>query len=116
MVRFGPREATPGQARRSMGEQVRGTGQFIANHDPQALHAATRHALDEAARTRIEGYAGLDDLQRVGALARIAAIDKAALLTALRPGADAPTARWLAAIATMEHARRALLLAAAPHS
>jgi hypothetical protein len=112
MVRFGPREATLAQARRSMGEQLRGTGEFIAARDPQALHAATREALDEAARSRIEGYAGLDDVARVDALARVARLDKTALREALRPAA-APH-QILAAIATLEQARRALLHAAVP--
>jgi hypothetical protein len=50
MVRFGPREAVPPRARRSMGEQVRGTGHFIAGTDPQALHAATRRAFEAVAQ------------------------------------------------------------------
>ena len=55
MVRFGPREAVPPQARRSMGEQVRGTGQFIAGTDPRALHAATRQAFEAVARRARRG-------------------------------------------------------------
>ena len=69
MVRFGPREAAQAHARRSMGEQVRGTGEFIAGNDPAALHAATRKAFDDAARARIEAWAELDDEARVAAIA-----------------------------------------------
>ena len=120
MVRFGPREVPPAQARRSMGEQVRGTGQFIAENDPQALHAATRKAFDDAARTRIEGSADLDDEARAAAVAAQLApaltLDAAALVAALSAIPRAQPAQWLAAIDTIEQARRALLRAAAPSS
>ena len=118
MVRFGPREAPAVQARRSMGEQVRGTGEFIAASDPAALHSATRRAFDDAARARVEGYAALDDPERVELLARqlapAFALDKAALLGALNAAPRANTTQWLAAIATIEEARRALMRAPAP--
>ena len=118
MVRFGPREAPAAQARRSMGEQVRGTGEFIAATDPAALHSATRRAFDDAARTRLEGYASLDDPERVALLAQqlapVLALDQPALLGALNAAPRANTAQWLAAIATIEEARRALLRAPAP--
>jgi hypothetical protein len=117
MVRFGPREAPPPPARRSMGEQVRGTGQFIADTDPGALHAATRHAVDAAARPRIEGYDDLDDAGRAAAIAtRLApgqALDVGALAAAFGGPPRAQQAQWLAAIETLERARRALLRAAA---
>ncbi len=121
VVRFGPRVAPPVQARRSMGEQVRGTGQFIAERDPQALHAATRKAFDDAARPRIEGYADLDDEARAAALAAQLApgltLDAAALVSALSSIPRAHPAQWVAAIDTIEQARRALLRAgAAPPS
>ena len=111
MVRFGPRQALPPRARRSMGEQVHGTGQFIAGTDPQALHAATRQAFDDAARLRVERYAELDDSDRIVALATGVALDKQALMAALRPGPKSTPAQWLAAIAVIEQARRALLRA-----
>ena len=118
MVRFGPRQALPPRARRSMGEQVRGTGQFIAGTDPQALHAATRQAFDDAARVRIEDYAQLTDSDRIHALAALlapaAVLDKEALMAALRPGPKSTPAQWLAAISLIEQARRSLLRAPAP--
>jgi len=121
MVRFGPREAAPPQARRSMGEQVRGTGHFIAGSDPQALHAATRQAFEAAARRRVEGWAELDDTDRVAALAASLqhphAIDHAALQASMNIGGGATPAQILAAIAVLEQARRALLgVPAAPSS
>lgn len=113
MVRFGPREAPPPLARRSMGEQVRGTGQFIAGTDPRALHAATRLAFDAVARTRVEDWAGLDDAARVAALAAALAhshaINQPALLQSLNLGTGATPAQILAATAVLEQARRALL-------
>ncbi len=113
MVRFGPREAAPPPARRSMGEQVRGTGQFIAGTDPHALHAATRLAFDAIARTRVEDWAGLDDAARVAALAAAIAhshaIDQPALLQSLNVGTGATPAQILAATAVLEQARRALV-------
>ena len=118
MVRFGPRQALPPRARRSMGEQVHGTGQFIAGTDPQALHAATRQAFDDAARVRIENYAQLTDSDRVHALSALLAstsvLDKEALMAAFRPGPKSTPAQWLQAIAHIEQARRSLLRA--PHT
>ena len=120
MVRFGPREAPAVRARRSMGEQVRGTGEFIAATDPAALHSATRRAFDDAARTRIEDWATLDDPERVDALARrlgdAVALDRQALLAALNAAPRPHAAQWLAAIATIEEARRALLRARPPET
>jgi hypothetical protein len=114
--RFGPRESVAPVARRSMGEQIRGTGQFIAATDPQALHAATRLAFDDAARARIERYDELSDAERVAALATSAGaalvLDRAALLAALHPGPNATPAQWLTAIAIVEQARRTLAQAA----
>ncbi len=113
MVRFGPREAVPPQARRSMGEQVRGTGQFIAGTDPRALHAATRLAFEDAARKRVEAWAALSDSERIAALAEAVAhshaIAQPVLLQSLNIGAGATPAQILAAIAVLEQARRALL-------
>ena len=117
MIRFGPREALPPQARRSMGEQVRGTGQFIAGTAPAALHAATKKAFEDVARTRIESWADRTEADRVVALAQVLApavtLDKAALLASLNIGGGATPAQILAAIAVLEQSRRALLRAPA---
>ena len=75
---------------------------------------------DDAARTRIEGYADLDDEARAAAVAAQLApaltLDAAALVAALSAIPRAQPAQWLAAIDTIEQARRALLRAAAPSS
>jgi hypothetical protein len=120
MVRFGPREAQPPRARRSMGEQVRGTGHFIAGSDPRALHAATRQAFEAVARRRVEGWAELDDSARIEALAASMphAFAPAALQASMNIGGGATPAQVIAAIAVLEQARRALLRAHAgplPH-
>jgi hypothetical protein len=118
MVRFGPREAVPPQARRSMGEQVRGTGQFIAGTDPRALHEATRKAFEELARLRVEGWADLDNTERIAALAKAVAhthaLDPSTLLASMTLGGGATPTQILTAIAVLEQARRALLRASAP--
>ncbi len=116
-VRFGPRVALAPRARRSMGEQVRGTGHFIAATDARALHAATRQAFEEVARTRVEAWNERDDADRIAALAdSIApthAIDRAALQASLNVGSAATSTQILTAIAVLEQARRALLRAPA---
>ena len=113
LPRFGPREARPAPARRSMGEQVRGTGQFIAASEPRALHAAARQAFDAVGRTRIDAWNQRNDAERVAALADALAptttLDRAALLAALAPPAAAKPDQILAATAVIEQARRALL-------
>jgi hypothetical protein len=118
MVRFGPREAVPPQARRSMGEQVRGTGQFIAGTDSRALHEATRKAFEDLARLRVEGWANLDNAERIAALAKAVAhthtLDQPTLLASLTIGGGATPTQILTAIAVLEQARRALLRASAP--
>ena len=49
-VRFGPLTAASETARRSLAEQIRGTGQFVLRHGGgEALHAAAVRALNEAA-------------------------------------------------------------------
>jgi len=120
MTRFGPREAVPPQARRSMGEQLRGTGQFIAGTDARALHAATRKAFDDAARPRVEAWSERDDADRIAALAQSLApshsVDAAALLAALHVGSGATRPQILAATAVLEQARRAILRASAARS
>ena len=120
MVRFGPREAVPPRARRSMGEQVRGTGHFIAGSDARALHAATRLAFEAEARRRVQGWADLEEAARIEALVASLphpqAIDRAALRASMNIGGGATPAQVVTAIAALEQARRALLRAPAASS
>src|SRR6185503_10625564 len=74
-VRFGPLAAPAPTARRSLAEQIRGTGRFALHHGgSEALHAASVRALDEAARRRVAGYAALPAKARTDADALAAAV------------------------------------------
>jgi hypothetical protein len=108
-VRFGPLLAEADVARRSLAEQIRGTGQFALRHGgTSALHAACVRALDEAARRRISGYAGLESEQRAGVLARLTGVDPQALGAALHGGQRSPDLRT--SMALLESVRRHLLI------
>jgi hypothetical protein len=108
-VRFGPLAATPDPARRSLGEQIRGTGQFILRVDSgRALHAAASRALREAAQRRIPGFAALQAQERVAALARITHLDEDALADALHYAGPRRPGQLRNAIALLETARRSL--------
>lgn len=75
-VRFGPLEASPDSARRSLAEMIRGMGQFtwrIGNG--RSLHSAMVRALDEAARLRIPRYELLSKQEQVAAIARVTQLD-----------------------------------------
>ena len=83
-VRSGPLAAEEPPVRRSLAEQIRGTGRFALLHDGgEPLHAAAARALDEAARRRIPGWTGLDAPGRVRALGGVTGIAPAALDAAL---------------------------------
>lgn len=76
-MRFGPMEAAPALARRSLAEQIRGTGQFILRAgEGRALHAAMVRAVHEAAARRIPGYARLPASERIDAIGKLADVDQ----------------------------------------
>ena len=86
-VRFGPLEATPDRARRSLAEQIRGTGQFTLRFGGgQALYSATARALEEAAIRHVPGYEHLQAQERVATLATLTGIDSGELSAALHNG------------------------------
>jgi hypothetical protein len=107
-VRFGPGVATADLARRSVGEQVHGIAGFLRRREPASLHRAARRALEDLARRHVADYEQLDEAQRVAVIADLASLPAAPLAAAMRPGPTSPAAQWLAACATLEHARRAL--------
>ncbi len=75
-ARFGPLEAHPETSRRSLAEQIRGTGRFVYRIDGgRSLHGAMVRALHDAARLRIPSYDGLHGEDRLAALSRIVGID-----------------------------------------
>lgn len=109
-ARLGPLAALPDVARRSLVEQIRGTGRFaLDNGDGASLYAATAQALESAARQRVPRYRQLGEHERVAALARLTQIAEPALAAALG-GADSIRQQDLrGAIATLETARRRML-------
>ena len=109
-VRFGPLiELSPG-ARRSLAEQIRGTGQFALRHGAgDSLHAACARALQEAAKRRIAGYLHLSAGERLSALARVTGFERHALAAALHHAGSRRSHELRNTIALMEAARRQIM-------
>lgn len=109
-VRFGPLAAAPDSARRSLAEQIRGTGRFaIRLGDGQALHVATLRAMHEAARKRIPRYDSLPHEERIAAIAGETGLDAEALATAIDHLGPRRTTELAHTIALLESARRRIL-------
>jgi hypothetical protein len=110
-VRLGPLAAPPPTARRSLAEQIRGTGEFAVHHGGGgAMHAACVRALDEAARRRIGGYAHMEAEARAATLARLTGLGPAALAAALHHPRTSRPHELRGTIALLETARRRLLV------
>jgi hypothetical protein len=109
-ARFGPLMNEPPIARRSLAEQIRGTGQFaLRQGDGESLHAASLRALTEAAARCVPGYAHLSPSDRAAALARLTGFERDAF-TAAAYHAGLRTANELRhTIAFLETARREIL-------
>ena len=109
-VRFGPLAAAADPARRSLAEQIRGTGLFTLRFGGgRALHAATVRALSEAAARRLPHYDRLPGPERVAALAALTGLGTQELSAALEePGARRRDIRRI--IALLEAARRRVAL------
>jgi hypothetical protein len=109
-VRIGPLLAPTPTARRSLAEQVRGTGAFVLRHGgAESLHAACVRALDEVARRRIAGYTGLPVGERMAALARLTGFEPNALADAIYHSRMRRSHEWPGTIALLETARRRML-------
>lgn len=105
-ARFGPLIATPDSARRSLAEQIRGTGQFTLRFGGgRALYAATLRALNEAATRRVPHYERLSAEERVATLAPLTGFDPSELSAALKTGGRS-SHELCKAIAVLETARR----------
>ncbi|HSL20229.1 MAG TPA: DUF4350 domain-containing protein [Vicinamibacterales bacterium] len=110
-VRFGPLAASPPAARRSLAEQIRGTGQFALRYGRgKALHAASVRALDEAARRRVSSYTNMPPPERTEALARLTRFDRDSLAAAIHHPALHRPHELRRTIALLEAARRHILL------
>lgn len=109
-VRFGPPAAPEDNARRSLAEQIRGTGQFALRHGSgESLHAATVRALDEAGERRIPSYARLVAIERAAAVARLTGFDTNAIATAVHHPRARRSHELRGTIALLEAARRMLI-------
>jgi hypothetical protein len=110
-VRFGPLAAAQPSARRSLAEQIRGTGLFALRHGgADSLHAACVRALDEAAQRRIPGYTHLSATERAGALARLTGFDREALAAAVHHARLRRSHELRGTIGLLESARRQTLI------
>jgi hypothetical protein len=109
-IRFGPLAAPLQTARRSLAEQIRGTGQFALRHGGgEALHAAAVRALDEAAARRVSSYARLSAKERAAALGRLTGIEPASLAAAIYHPRLRRSSELRSTIALLENARRLTL-------
>jgi hypothetical protein len=109
-VRFGPTLGVPEPRRRSMAEQIRGSGRFVLTHgDGLPLHAASVRALTEAAHRRIPAYSRLSRPQRAAALAKATGLDGAAIISAIDAVSKRRPHELPATLGLLETARRQLL-------
>ena len=108
-TRFGPMAAVRDGARRSLAEQIIGTGRFIIRFNGgKTLHAATVRALLESARRHIPHYDRLGTQDRIAALAVATNINVDELNSAIHhQGIRRPT-DLRHVITVLEHARRIL--------
>jgi len=109
-TRFGPLVAPSERARRSLAEQILGTGRFALRvGGGAALAAAARRALHEAAARRIVGYENLAGVARAQAVASLAGVDARELETALDVAQDSRTLELRTKVALLESTRRQLV-------
>ena len=109
-ARFGPPVVATEGARRSLAEQIVGTGRFTLRvGGGQALHAAAVRALHEAATRKIAGYARMSAADRIARISQVTQTDEDALAETLNY-AGARRARELKhAVDLLEGIRRRLL-------
>jgi len=116
-MRFGPMAAPRDGARRSLAEQIIGTGHFILRFNgDQALHAAAVRALTDVARKQIAHYDRLNTQERTRALAKETGLDEEALSYAIHFQGKRRAADLRHAISLLEQARRQLLSANPSHA
>ena len=110
-VRFGPMAAPTDTARRSLAEQIRGTGQFTMRiGSTGALHAATARALNEVAARYINAYESLPGAERMQALEKATGFEASSLAAALQHSGPGRTEHLRADLELLEAARRRILL------
>ncbi len=108
-ARFGPPVAPTELARRSLAEQIRGTGQFTLRcGGGQALYGAAVRALQESADRRIAGYSRLDGPQRIEQLAKVSGIESSTVASALNLSTRRRQGELRHGLALLESIRRTL--------
>jgi hypothetical protein len=114
--RFGPPTAPTEAVRRSLAEQIRGTGQFALRFGSgESLHAATTRALRDAAIRRFPSYDRMSSAERVTVLARVSGVDAGDLAPALNFSGRRSSHELRQSIATLEAVRRRLLIHKVKH-
>jgi hypothetical protein len=109
-ARFGPPTAPTETARRSLAEQIRGTGQFALRFGGgRALHAASARALRDAAITRLPNYDRLGSEDRIAALVKLTSVSADDLRPALNYSGARSAHELRNSIAALETARRLIL-------
>jgi hypothetical protein len=109
-MRFGPLAAPSERVRRSLAEQILGTGRFAVRvGNGAALLVAARRALHEAATRRIVGYERLALGEQVAAVARLAAVDAGQLGAAMESSSQQRPLDLRGRLALLESARRQLI-------
>jgi hypothetical protein len=109
-MRFGPLVAPSERARRSLAEQILGTGRFALRvGGGAALIAAAKRALHEAATRRIAGYDRLTAAAQAQSIAALARVDARELAAALDAEPNARPLELRAKLALLEAARRELV-------
>jgi hypothetical protein len=106
-LRFGPPAGVPDPARRSLAEQIVGTGRFTLRFGGgRALHAAAVRALHETAHRYVLGYAGMQSDTRIAALARTTGLDESSLAEAINYAGPRRASELRKVLALLETARR----------
>ena len=108
-VRFGPLAPPTITERRSLADQIRGTGRFTLHHGRgRSLHAACVRALGEAARRRVRNYGLLTPDERVAALARLTGFDRDSLAAAIHHPHPSAAGDLRRTLALLTHRRQRL--------
>jgi len=111
MARFGPLAATPDKARRSLAEQIRGTGQFTLRFGGgRALHEALVRGVREAAIRRLPAYDRMSAEDRVAAVSKLTGVLSSELGPALNYSGIRSPHELRNVIAVLETARRRLTM------
>jgi hypothetical protein len=109
-LRFGPPAGITDPARRSLAEQILGTGRFTVRFGGgRALHGAVVRALHEAAQRQISGYRDLQDDARIAALAAKTGLDASALAESINYVGRRRTDELRRAVTLLETARRRII-------